>query len=300
MTRQEKFTNDAETTLNGGITAGATTLTLTSATGFDTEGDYRILIDEELMLVTAVSGMTATVTRAIEGTTGVTHANGATITRVLTSGAIDDWIVDRDPWANLRRPYRILDASGDPLTQSDFTKINVTERSGTLTDQGRFITMKTDSNSVSQISAAVRSAPSAPYTLYMAMTYMALSDDGANGTMLGLVLRESATDKFSYWTLRPGATQDLRIITQTGVSGVGTTRYQDGIGTGHMPIWFSLNDTGTVLNYGLSTDGYNFLTILSANRTTHFTTAPDEIGFCINNVDATSQSPQTLVAWHTE
>lgn len=88
----EQYTNDAVTTLAGAITSGATSLTVTSATGFPTTGNFRIRIDGELLLVTAVSGATWTVTRAIEAVGGVTlataHANGATVTHVLTAASL--------------------------------------------------------------------------------------------------------------------------------------------------------------------------------------------------------------------
>jgi hypothetical protein len=89
----EKFSNNAQTTLTAAITSGAaTSLTVASATAFPSSGNFRILIDSEIMLVTGVSGTTWTVTRAVEAVAGVTaaatHANGATVTHMLTAGAL--------------------------------------------------------------------------------------------------------------------------------------------------------------------------------------------------------------------
>ncbi len=98
----EQFTNAANSTLGTSITIGATTLSVASASGFPTLGNFRILVDSEIMLVTAVSGTTFTVTRAQESTTAVAHSSGANVTHIVTAGAMTavrgDWqtVLDLD------------------------------------------------------------------------------------------------------------------------------------------------------------------------------------------------------------
>jgi len=85
----EQFANNAATTLSAAVeTTDGTSISVTSATGFPAEGNFRILVDDEIMLVTAVDGTAWTVTRAAESTTGATHASGAAVTQVLTAGAL--------------------------------------------------------------------------------------------------------------------------------------------------------------------------------------------------------------------
>lgn len=90
----EQFANLAQTTLSAAITTtGATSISVTSSTGFPAIGtgntqQFRVLIDSELMIVTAVSGTTWTVTRGAESTTAATHSSGAFVTHVLTNGAL--------------------------------------------------------------------------------------------------------------------------------------------------------------------------------------------------------------------
>ncbi len=87
----EQFANNAQTSLNGAITATATTLTVASASGFPSSAQFRILIDSELMIVTAGAGTTTwTVTRGAEGTTTAAHANQATVSQVLTVGGLEN------------------------------------------------------------------------------------------------------------------------------------------------------------------------------------------------------------------
>ena len=79
----DKVMNDLplrSTTLNGGINTSVTTITVASATGWPSAGDYLIQIDSEVMRVTAGQGTTSwTVVRAVVGTAAASHSNGATI-----------------------------------------------------------------------------------------------------------------------------------------------------------------------------------------------------------------------------
>lgn len=84
----EQYANLAQTTLAAPLAKGATTLTVVSAAKFPTRGTFRLIVDAELMLVTAVEGTTFTVERAIEGTTAVEHGAGAALTSILTAGSI--------------------------------------------------------------------------------------------------------------------------------------------------------------------------------------------------------------------
>lgn len=85
----EHFANNAVSNLAATITSAATTLTVISAASFPTPGNYRILIDSELMEVTAASGNTLTVVRGAEGTTAASHSSGASVINVVTSQSLN-------------------------------------------------------------------------------------------------------------------------------------------------------------------------------------------------------------------
>jgi len=88
----ENFSNDFSTTLASAITGTEdVTITIASSTGAPA-ASFRIRIDDELMLVTAVAHPTWTVTRHVEGTAGATHSNGAAAAHVLTKGGLDTYL----------------------------------------------------------------------------------------------------------------------------------------------------------------------------------------------------------------
>ncbi|MCW5666517.1 MAG: hypothetical protein KIT35_22015 [Piscinibacter sp.] len=73
------------TTLSAAIsTTGATSMTVTSASQFPGSGNYYVLIDSEVVQVTAGQGTTTwTITRGALGTTAATHSNGAAVSGMM-------------------------------------------------------------------------------------------------------------------------------------------------------------------------------------------------------------------------
>lgn len=92
------FTNNADTTLNGAITAGATSLTVQTGAGAlfpqpqtFTDYFYITLFDgtnREVCQCTARSGDVFTIIRGLEGTTPFAFANGSVVSHRLTAGTI--------------------------------------------------------------------------------------------------------------------------------------------------------------------------------------------------------------------
>ena len=95
------FANNCNTTLNGGITAIATSMVVTSATGFPaptgSQYFYCTLADAatqttiEIVKVTAVSGTTFTIVRGQDGTTGTIFASGAVVSLRLVRANLNDF-----------------------------------------------------------------------------------------------------------------------------------------------------------------------------------------------------------------
>ncbi len=117
----EKFANNAGTTLSAAVTSPtATTVSVASASGFPSAAQYRVRIDDELLLVTAGAGTTTwTVTRGAEGTTAATHASGAAVTHVLTAGGLEQGRLDFTPLSLCEG--RLTLQSGTPVPTTDQT-----------------------------------------------------------------------------------------------------------------------------------------------------------------------------------
>lgn len=92
----EKFANAAQTTINqiGGISVSSTTIIVASAALFPTSPQFRVKIENELILVIAVSGNVFTVIRGIEGTPVSAHPNKSTVTHILTAGSLSQFFSD--------------------------------------------------------------------------------------------------------------------------------------------------------------------------------------------------------------
>lgn len=93
----ERHRNNAESTITASInnSSDPVTVSVADAAEFPSNGNFRILIDSEILLVTSVSGSDFTASRAQEGTSIASHSNGATVRLIFTSGAFDQAINDR-------------------------------------------------------------------------------------------------------------------------------------------------------------------------------------------------------------
>src|SRR5512146_3245166 len=87
---REQYTNGAATTLGSALNDSAGSLTTAGFAGFPTSGQYRIKIDNELLIVTGGLGtVNWTVTRGAESTTATAHVAGAAVRQQLTAGGLD-------------------------------------------------------------------------------------------------------------------------------------------------------------------------------------------------------------------
>jgi hypothetical protein len=116
----ERFSNEPTTTLAAGITASATSLTVSSSAGFPA-ANFRVRIDNEILLVTAVAGTIWTVTRAVESTTAAAHAVLATVAHVLTAGGLTQALLE----AGAAAVTTLVAGSGSNLTTTSATLVDL-------------------------------------------------------------------------------------------------------------------------------------------------------------------------------
>lgn len=124
----------AETTLTGGINNVATSITVGSTVGFPSLTPYTLALDyesatEELVEVTAVAGTTLTVTRAIDGTSGISHNAGARVRHVSSARDFTDSRTHENSTTGVHGVSGALVGTSGAQTLSDKTLNNAT---GTL------------------------------------------------------------------------------------------------------------------------------------------------------------------------
>lgn len=84
----ERFANNSASTITLAMDAVVGFCQVSSNAVFPPQPQFRILVDNEIMLVTAVVGNIFTVTRGAEGTIPTPHTAGTAVFHVLTAGAL--------------------------------------------------------------------------------------------------------------------------------------------------------------------------------------------------------------------
>jgi hypothetical protein len=79
-----------DTTLTGSVNSSATSITVASTSGFPASYPYTLALDydtasEELVNVSAAAGLTLTIVRGQDGTSGVAHSAGAAVKHVASA-----------------------------------------------------------------------------------------------------------------------------------------------------------------------------------------------------------------------
>lgn len=316
----EQFANDCESTLNGAISSSATSLTVTSAATFPTSGNFRVLIDSEIMLVTGVSGNVFTVSRGQEGTTASGHADLATVIQIMTKGAMAAFRSDSVIWntyanrpavgavgrlhlvsddvtgayddGSTWKPFGLVHKFTPPV-DSQFAWVN--QGGATLTTSQDGITISAPVSSGDNHRIRKKAAPATPYTI---TAYIAHNVSAQNYSAMGLSFRESSSGKLhsfgftisgnnniasSKWNSPTSFSADYLMIGQV------PTGLRKGSG------WLRISDDGTNRKCWLSCDGKNWLCYHSIGRTDWITA--DEVTFFLNINNGTYPGNMTLYSW---
>jgi len=95
MPRRYYSSTAARTTLASGVNDSATSFSVVAVSGWPSSFPYTLIIDqdtvnEEIVQVTARSGTSLTVVRAVDGTTGVAHSAGAAVNHGVSARDFDE------------------------------------------------------------------------------------------------------------------------------------------------------------------------------------------------------------------
>jgi hypothetical protein len=301
----EQLSNAAVTTLASGITNSATTLSLTSATNFPSAGNFRLLVESEIMKVTGVSGTTLTIVRGQEGTTAVSHSSGVAVAAVLTKSAVESLLGEQfqsgllsarpstpregTVWAdtdsllqyvyssgawNLKHPIFI--PAANKIDLSAWTSVNIT--SSTWTVREGILNVRNTDTSGPSVKLYHRALPTAPYKINTALRIFNWNITYFN---VGLSLYATGSGKlrmFQTNTTNVGQAVTVEDYNST-TSYSGSTPYVKFV---YLPdiIRFQIEDDNTNWYFRYSMDGVNWILAYQCARN-EFLTA-DKVAFTVN------------------
>ena len=124
MPRRYYSSTAVETTLTSNVSNSATTLPVASTSGFPAQTPYTLILDEgtvneEIVTVTGVATLNLTVTRGSDGTSAVSHSNGATVKHGVSARDFDEPNDHINSSSDVHTQYvakALVDAKGDLVT----------------------------------------------------------------------------------------------------------------------------------------------------------------------------------------
>lgn len=293
----EQLCNDPSTTLSLAIDGVTTTAVVTSATGYPTSGNFRIRIDDELLLVTGVSGTTWTVTRGIEGTTATAHSANAPVNAYLTAGGSAQYVSDTiTAYVNRGWPASVLTA---PIPGS-FSWLN--QGSSTVQTTAGIGIQSPLFNGVNIRAQTIPLTSGSNYTVTMAFTFMnaAVTDNG----QYGIFLYNSTSGKLlSFHRQFFSGSPVWAINTWNSTSSFNATT--NNIGSNYNlatqgVLWARIGENGTNRVYSLSADGVLFSQVYSEAAGTWITPTHAGIGMSPSSTGSTSLTASITLLSYTQ
>jgi len=312
----EQFSNAPQTTITEDLTDVETDVDVASAAGFPAAAQYRILIESELMLVTAGAGTTTwTVARGAEGTTNVAHSSGATVTHILTAGAIAQMRADDVPTAafagipaaaiqgRIFLPsdgFALLRDTGAawvpwgpifPVATPPTTGWSWDNQGGASVDEalgGIYLLDPVDG--AGELRVRYRTAPAPPYTITVAILPHQYHVDYSS---VGLCCRQSSDGKIISYAF--GESSDvIRVQYWTAANSWSANGALSAIALFGI-LWLRLADNNTNRILSWSLDGQHWHVLLTETRSTHLTA--DQAGIFVKPQNGNYPAGMTLLSW---
>jgi hypothetical protein len=294
-TKSEKFANLGESTLDASYTSGGTTIDVVDASTFPADGIFRIRLDnpdETIWRVDSVSG--DTFTGGAEENDGNASA-GVAVVQVGTKGE-QERLLQSPNDGFLYSPSGVggADSYGPifkltPFSATGFAWVNQGGATETVTNGvARLVGPRTGSQNLRE---RVKTQPSTPYTLTVyAFTQM----DNSTNHDAGIHFRESGTGKIAAIRV---SNQRFKVTTGTDAWAADQATSEVWAATGIAPIWLRLTHDGTDLTWQYSFDGIHYTILATRAKTADFTTAPNQIGYVVNEQGNTSIIAMVVYSW---
>lgn len=306
----EKFRNLAETTLASSYTAGAASISVTSAALFPTTGDFSIRVDnvsETILRVTAVSGTTFTVTA--ESNDGNASAGAAVV--LVGSRKTAERFLQSPESGEQRAPSGV--SAGDyygpihklvALDQSGWSWVN--QGSFTVSQGSGIVQLAGPAAAGTNLRCRVKTAPSVPYTITVGLTtWFATAGSVLSLQAAGLVFRESGTGELSVLIL-----SNFTLATANSPQSISAANYNSPTSFNAVigaernsgmlqvsPVWLRITDNNTNLVFQASIDKVNWYEIASIGRTSFMAGGPDQVGIVGTNQAGSTDMSASFLSW---
>lgn len=286
---RELHKNRATTILSGAVDDEQTTVTVDDGSALHATGNFRLMCESEILICTARSSDTLTVIRGQDGTTATAHADATTVSMIYSVEGLGQIFRDHDPlFGYSGRPVMggiYADNGIDTLTSSDFTWQN--QNGATVTDRGGTMLMRVPTSATFATSVLELPTPSPPYS-YIAALRCAVLLDSDSSPCFGIGFRESSSGKamiirmlsqnFFQTSDRVSVTRCTN-LTSAFTSTVAATPFLH-VGK---HLWMKVENDGTNTKYYVSSDGVEWLLLLSEGKHTYFDSEPDRVFWYGNN-----------------
>lgn len=292
----EQFVNDlgTGTTLYTALTDNSgTTVVVVNYAGIPAVPQFRIRIDTEIMLVTAISiggsNSTLTVVRGAESSTAATHSAGASVYHVLTAASIQAPAYQYAAFPASSTGYLVPDVS--------LFSWSGTQGSAAVSQQSHSVTL-TDSATASTHLRRQKATAYTPGTAATAIAYFQNNCVLEAYHIHGLYVSDG-TKLITYAVVMTGTTNIkadvLKWATETTATG---TSYLSTVPILTSPdYWLKLVDggTGNSLTFSVSRDGLNWVQVHTISRTDYLT--PSELGIVWESNNATHAASISWLSW---
>jgi hypothetical protein len=307
----EIFVNDPGTFLTSGCGGSDTTISVASSSGYPGTGDFRIRVENEIMIVTGVSGTIWTVTRGAESTSNTSHSINTSVNAALTAGALTTAIgsgggdsgggsvsvsvevenTQVGSVGNVSLTSWMLPFTPPVLT--DFSWVNQGNATVDSTNPAcLYLNAPAMGNNNLRI---LKQALTAPQTLTIAFSSLFLY---ANYNSRGIVLYDSVSGKAITFSLLYVSMLTYYVSEWSNLTGGSSDIFYNLFPAGLTPVvWMRIvytNVSNVLFQY--SPDGIHWKNIASAYDFSSFF-SPDSIGFCVNPSNGTWDCDMTVVSY---
>jgi hypothetical protein len=306
----EKYANLAETTLAADYTAGDSSISVSSASGFPTDGVFTVRLDnaaKTILRVSAVSGTTFTVTaEEFDGNA----SSGDAVILVASKATAERWLQAPET-GEVRSPsgvdggdfYGPFMAKLVALSQSSWSWVN--QGSFSYSESAGFVYITGSAAAGTNIRGRFKTLPSLPFTVEVGVIHNFFQAAGvANLMILGPALRESGTSKISVFVLSNftfstgGAQPTIAAGDYTNATTfsaiVGSERSLPS-----MPqiAWLRIAVDSSNITYSFSFDGVNYFQVAQVSRTSFLAGGPDQLGWIATDQGGGNDYAGTIVHW---